>query len=94
MKMGVSEDRGMGVRFRTNNEDRSALVGKYYSGCLCWLFDRTLGLTKRLYKNIGFFCNAVQTGRLPNDFFMKQAIGAKPDLPAGLGRDRTASSSI
>jgi len=61
--MGVSEDRGMGVRFRTNNEDRSALVGKYYSGCLCWLFDRTLPFTKRLYKKIGFFCNAVQTAR-------------------------------
>jgi hypothetical protein len=63
--MGVSEDRGMGVRCRTNNEDRSALVGKYYSGCLCWLFDRTRPRTKRLSKDIGFFCNAVQTAILP-----------------------------
>ncbi len=36
--MGVSVDRGMGVCFQTNNGDRSALAGKYYSGCLCWLF--------------------------------------------------------
>jgi hypothetical protein len=65
MKMGVSEDQGMGVRFRTNNEDRSALVGKYYSGCLCWLFDRTLGLTKRLYKNIGFFAMRYKLAAYP-----------------------------
>jgi hypothetical protein len=80
--MGVSEDQGMGVRFRTNNEDRSALVGKYYSGCLCWLFDRTLPLTKRLYKKIGFFCNAVQTARLPNYLLRKPALRAKSAIPA------------
>jgi hypothetical protein len=55
--MGVSVDRGMGVRFRTNNEDRSALVGKCYSGCLCWLFDRTPDHTNWLYKEFKFFRN-------------------------------------
>ena len=50
----------MGVRFRTNNEDRSALVGKYYSGCLCWLFDRTPDRSEWLYIFSHFFCNVGQ----------------------------------
>jgi len=51
----------MGVRFRTNNGDRSALVGKYYSGCLCLLLHTTLKHSKRLYTLSKYFHNVRQS---------------------------------
>ena len=53
--MGDSVDRLRGARFRTNNEDRSALVGKYYSGCLCWLISQMQVLKRSCLASTIFF---------------------------------------
>ena len=60
--MGVSVDRVMGVCHQTNNGDRSALVEKCYSGCLCLLPDTTRKHSKRLYTVSEFFHNVGQPG--------------------------------
>jgi len=53
--MGVSVDRVMGVCRQTNNGDRSALAGKYYSGCLCWLKYVMQDMRKSCLKFARFF---------------------------------------